>query len=66
LLRESAADGPEAFALLDDPVADPASHAAIDGAGWVGKSLDGSDQLTTEGQVLQSSAVSDRPAPSLG
>ena len=38
------------FAVL----ADPARHAAIDGTGWVGDSLDGSP-LTTSGQIFRMS-----------
>ena len=38
------------FAVL----ADPASHAAIDGTGWVGTALDG-DPLTTAGQIFRMS-----------
>ncbi len=34
-------------------IADPASHAAIDGTGWVREPLDGTNQLTTAGQVFR-------------
>ncbi|MGA8371485.1 MAG: SRPBCC family protein [Acidimicrobiales bacterium] len=33
-------------------IADPATHAAIDGTGWVVEPLDGNNQLRTEGQVF--------------
>ena len=38
----------EVFAVL----ADPSSHAAVDGTGWVQGSLDG-DRITTVGQVFR-------------
>lgn len=34
-------------------IADPASHAAIDGTGWVREPLDGNNLLTTAGQVFR-------------
>ena len=37
------------FAVL----ADPASHAAIDGTGWVRDPVDGGQPITAEGQVFQ-------------
>ncbi len=37
------------FAVL----ADPATHGAIDGTGWVREPLDGGAQLTAEGQVFE-------------
>ena len=40
---------PEAvFAVL----ADPSTHGAIDGTGWVRESLDGGDRITAAGQVF--------------
>src|ERR1700722_14519872 len=34
-------------------IADPASHAAIDGTGWVRESRDGNNQLSTAEQVFR-------------
>ncbi|MDQ6838116.1 MAG: SRPBCC family protein [Actinomycetota bacterium] len=34
-------------------IADPTSHAAIDGTGWVREPLDANNQLTAAGQIFQ-------------
>ncbi|KUI25352.1 SRPBCC family protein [Mycobacterium sp. GA-2829] len=50
MTAESTVDAPadEIFAVL----ADPSSHAAIDGTGWVRESLDGA-RLTATGQIFE-------------